>query len=124
MTAASIAYGLILGVITPPLSTALTYPIVVRLTGQQPVTFPVAWLVVALEVTGIAALGRAWPTVAGTVISAALAAAAWWWRRRKDRRKALAAAGYKALARVAAMAAVLRERARPRPALRPGPVAS
>lgn len=47
---------------------------------------------------------------------------AWfWWRKRRNHRRAPRAYGTKSRARLAALVATLRERARPRPVLRPVP---
>lgn len=60
---------------------------------------------------------------ASGIAGIALAAAIWWWRRRK-RKRALRELGGKALARLAAMRSALRERAQPRPVLKPAPQGS
>ena len=59
-----------------------------------------------------------WPWAAWFAFLAAVNAIIWWRRRRKKRR-ALAAIGAKALAIRAAMVATMRERAKPRPVLKP-----
>lgn len=65
---------------------------------------------------------RDWPVSAFTAFGAALSAWDWWrhWRKRK-RRGALARAGAKSRARVAALVRKTRETARPRPVRQPLP---
>ena len=75
--------------------------------------------VVGLTLLAVAtALRGEWALCAA---SAALAIfeAAQWWKRRRRKRRTLAALGAKGKARIAAMVTALRERARPRPVLRP-----
>ena len=71
--------------------------------------------------SGACALNHNW---FGTVVNA-IAAALWFmiWRRDRERRRAIAAIGGKARARLAALAASLKNAARgAKPALRPAPV--
>ena len=72
--------------------------------------------------SGLLAVGNGlsgrWPMCAAAIILTVIHAVLWSRRRRKKRRT-LAALGAKSRARIAAMVATLRERAKPRPVLRP-----
>ena len=65
-----------------------------------------------------ALLEHFWAYALGAAVSTAVGLAIWWWRRRK-RRNVLALMGAKGRARIAAMKQAMRERAKPRPVLRP-----
>jgi hypothetical protein len=71
----------------------------------------------AVELAGCI-LERDWPWAGFFAVMLAGLAAGLWRRRRK--RRALAALGAKGKARIAAMVAKMRDRATPRPVLRPG----
>jgi hypothetical protein len=77
------------------------------------------WLWAGMLWVVIFAVARIWSADLGYALSAAIAAVVQWWRRRRKRR-ALAALGAKGKALIAAMVAAMRERAQPRPVLRPG----
>lgn len=84
------------------------------------------WGFLAISQAGTAALfamDGAWP---GSALFAFLAVlSAWWWhqerRKRKRHRRGIRALGAKSRALRAKLVATMRERARPRPVLRPAP---
>jgi hypothetical protein len=60
-----------------------------------------------------------WPFEAAWLAITAFRVFIFWWRRRKGRRRARVLWGQKGLARLRSMLAAQRERARPRPVLKP-----
>jgi hypothetical protein len=65
--------------------------------------------------------GKPWLTAVEAILAAVVAWAAWLNRHNRRRRRAARAMGAKSRARVAALVSAMRERARPRQALRPVP---
>lgn len=107
-----------MGVVSPP-GASLFWVALLRMLGFRG-SFCAGWIGAIAGTGTVALLQPDWAEICGLAVSTVIAVAVWWWRRRKDRRKALAAMGAKARARIAAMRQAMRERARPRPVLKPG----
>jgi hypothetical protein len=99
---------------------SLFWCVVYRLLGLKRYRFLLGWEGACIGGGTDALFRHEWAWAIGAGASLAVAVAVWWWRRRKGRRRAAAALGAKARARIAAMVGAMRERARPRPVLRPG----
>lgn len=117
--------ALVVAVAWPPLWAVILPRLAARLAMRsRPDPFPLGWLCAGAGDLLAAALARDPAASAVSAGQVLIALAIWRWRKRKDRRRALAAWGARELARLAAMVAALRERARPGPVLRPGQVPS